>query len=153
MHKIIDLITDIFWWLVWILINGLVIGLGVFLTILFTRYAFLWALLITTFFVPFHWSDLKTFYFDKNWLALIGRSICLYAISSFLIGFVAFVSGLIEITFDLFDVTVFYISVSLSFICVSGWAILVRFFPASRLYTNIKKTFDGLYKLGILWHY
>lgn len=153
MNKFINFITDIFWRFVGVLIYGLVIGLGVYLTILFTRYAFLWALLVTTFFLPFHISDLQIFYRGKNWLALIGRLICLYTISSFISGFVAFTSGLIKIKFDLFDRTVLIIAVFLSYICFAFWAILVRFFPESRLYTNIKKTFDGLYVLGIFWRY
>lgn len=151
MNKIVVLIKDFFWNLLFIFIWGIVGGLAMFMAILFTRHAFIWALLVTGFFSLFHLSNLRRFFIERNWLAFFGRLSCLYVISAFIAGLVAFAGELLEIKFDLLNFIIFVLSMILSLSFVAFWTILEKYFSHTRFYQNIQKTIDGLRAIGMLW--
>ena len=153
MKKIIDFIKDIFWTLFLILFGVIIASLSVFLTLLFMYFGFIWSLLITILFLPFHIVDFKSFFLNKNWFAFFGRFICLYTIASFIGGYVVYMSGLMYIEQGQFVGIIAIFSVIISFTGVPFTLILHLYFSKTSLYRKIQKTIDGLYAIGVLWRY
>ncbi len=151
MEKFTKFIKDIFWTFIFISIWGIVGGLGLFMTVIFTFYAYLWAIFLTGFFSLFHFSDLKNFFIQKNWLAFFGRLVCLHILSSAICGYIAFGSGLLWVEFNRFVSTVLIGSLIFSYIFVAFWTIVIKFFAETRFYKNVRKTIEGLHVLGVLW--
>ena len=130
----------------WGFIGGLIVSMGAFTA----RYKPFWCLGFTLFFMLFHLSDFKEFYGDKNWLALSGRFIALFAITSFILSiFFLALGGFVYIdVFDLFGALGIMVA---SIIVVTTWMLLKQYGNQNWLYREFAKTVDGLHIMGVLW--
>lgn len=150
-NRVIDLITDLFWIFMAGLIWGTVGGIVIFIAFAFTRYGFIYALLVTAFFSIFHLSDFKRFILNRNWMAFTGRAVCLYSICAFIGGLVALASGLILPNVDQIDMYVMILCFLISYAGIFFWLILNNFFYKTRFYKNLFEIVDGLHVIGVLW--
>lgn len=133
------------------LFGGFIGGLVIFLTILFTRYGVIFAVIITALFLPFHISDLKAFFREKNYLVFLGRLFCLYLIASYIGGFVAMAGGLMKIGQNQFNLIALVISYLFSYAAITFFGSLTLFFPESHLMKSWQRLYRGLFKIGVFW--
>jgi hypothetical protein len=151
MKKLVTTIINFFIYLIAWFLGGIIGGLGLLLTILFTRYGFLYALMVTALFLPFHISDLKGFFLNKNRFAFFGRILCLYLIGSYIGGFVAFSAGLMMVPSNQFAGYTLLISLIISWLVLAFGMILFFFFNESLLMKWFRQIFRGLSKIGVFW--
>ena len=136
-------------WLIW----GTVGGLGIFIVYGFTRYGFIYAIIVTALFLPFHVSDYKQMFNENNWIAIIGRSLCLYFIGAYVGGFVAAAGGLMKLSNDRFDLLVLLVCLIFSYTTLGFAIILHTCFRDSRAHKFIEDVFEGMHFMNVLWRY
>lgn len=136
-------------WLIW----GTVGGLGLFIVYGFTRYGFIYALIVTALFLPFHISDYKKMFNENNWIAVVGRSLCLYFIGAYIGGFVAAGGGLMGFNNDLLDQYVLLLCFLFSYSVLGFTIILHTFFRESRVYKFFTDVFEGMHLMNVFWRY
>lgn len=151
--KIHKFISEIFWLFIFWLIYGTVGGLGLFIVIGFTRYGFIYALIVTVLFLPFHISDYRIFFRQHNWIAIVGRSLSLYFIGAAISGFVATMGGLVSISHDFLDQLILLGCLIFSYLVLGLKLILDAFFRESRVYKFFEDVYEGMYSMGVLWRY
>lgn len=93
MKRIIDLLKDIFYAFFFGVIGSLVLGIAAALAVASFIQTPIYTLLVTAFFVPFNFTDMKNAIAERQWLAFAGRAISLLAISGFIFGLIRFSSG------------------------------------------------------------
>lgn len=150
-RKIHSFTTEFLWLIILWLIGGIVGGFGLFIVIGFTRRGFVYALLVTVLFLPFHISDYRHFFRQKNWIAIVGRSLSLYFIAAYVGGFVATMGGLMSISIDVFDQLILLACLLFSYFVLGFGLILYTFFKESRVYKYFQDIFDGMHLMGVLW--
>jgi len=130
----------------WGFIGGLIVSMALFTA----RHTPFWCLGFTGFFLLFHLSDFKRFFAEKNWLAVTGRFISLFAITSFIVSIFALAFGAF-VSIDFFDVFGFLIVMPLSIITVTFWMLLKKYANQTWIYREFEKIVDGLHVIGVFW--
>ena len=145
-RKIKDFLFFTFVGIYWGFIGGLMVSMAAF-TI---RYRPFWCLGFTGFFMLFHLSDFKKFYDERNWLALTGRFVALYGMTSFIISmFVLAFGGFSQV--DIFDLVGFLSVMVASILVTTIWMLLKQYWNETWLYREFAKVVDGLHVIGVLW--
>ena len=150
MKRIFDAIKEFLFFTAVGLFRGFIGGLMLPMAIFTARHKPFWCLGLTAFFVLFHLSDFREFFAKKNWMAITGRFVALFSITSFIVSIFVFSLGTFE-SIDIFDVLGFLILMPASIIAVTIWTLLKQYGSETRLYAELEKIVDGLHVLGVLW--
>ncbi len=129
--------------------RGFVIGLIISMAIYTIRHYPLWTLGFTCFFSAFNLSDLKRFHAERNWFALCGRVIFLYAITGGIVSFVVLaING--PAGADEYDLYIAFSVVAAAVPAALGWTLLVTYGAETSLYREVVGVIDGLKARGVL---
>lgn len=132
------------------LIIGLIGGLIITMSLIAIHHKPLWCLGTTVFFMLFHLGDFKRFYREKNWMAVSGRIVVIFAIASFITSFIV----LAIIDFDpsnLVDHIIILGSILFSIIAATFLVFLEYYGRHTRLYKDFWKTIEGFKVIGVFW--
>jgi hypothetical protein len=146
-------ILDLFFTFFLISWGTLVVGTGLYLGIMFAYYGLYWVLGGMCFFLIFHLGDLRDFFKERNFIAIIGRLLCLYGLTSFIAGFIAYASGAYRIKESLFSEIALIFSIALSLLTVIIAVITYRYLWHSSVPKFFRNILDKLYESGIFWRY
>jgi hypothetical protein len=128
---------------------GFIGGLMLVMTIYAVRHNPFWCLGVTAFFMCFHLSDFQSFFRNKNWMAMTGRFLALFAIASGIVSL--FVFALAFQGMDIFDALGSLILMPAAIFSATFYVLLRKYGSHTRLYKEIEKIVDGLHVLGVLW--
>ncbi len=93
MKRIFNLLKEISFAFVFGAIGSMVLGISMVLAVASFIQTPLYSLLVTAFFVPFNYSELKRAFAQRQWVALFVRVSSLLVISGFIFGLIRFASG------------------------------------------------------------
>jgi hypothetical protein len=93
MKRIFNLLKEISFAFVFGAIASLVLGLSMVLAVASFIQTPLYSFLVTAFFVPFNYADLKRAFLQRQWVAIFVRVTSLLVISGFIFGLIRFASG------------------------------------------------------------
>lgn len=144
---------EFLWVILLTLFGGVIGGLGLYMGFMFGIYHYFWVIGFMCFFVLFHLGDLKGFVLEKNLIGFFGRLFCLYAISSFVCGFIAYMSGMSYVKSNSFTNYAFIFSFVISFAVSFIYFITLKYLPFSPLMTYSRKVLDWLFEVGVFWRY
>jgi hypothetical protein len=112
-------------------------------------------LVVGALFLPFHASDIRGFYEERQWGLIVLRYLFLCLIRSFLVGLFGLTLGFIDIQWYLIYTLV--LAAPTLFVVVFAYLVFAIFLPESSFFVRLKSWVDGqkvggkLY--GIWWDY
>lgn len=117
-------------------IGSMVVGIAVLLAIAAWLQTPIYTLLVTAFFVPFNFSDLKRSASERRWIDLFIRSITLISIAGFIFGLIRFASG--YGTFESYFLGILAFAVPVLFISITTYGLCEVLIPNNVAYLAVK---------------
>ena len=124
------------------LFGSLVVGIAVLLAIAAWLQTPTYALLVTAFFVPFNFSDLKRSASERRWIDLAIRSVTLISIAGFIFGLIRFASG--YGTFEPYFLWILVVAVPMLFISITTYCLCEVLIPDNSAFLAIKGKVNDL---------
>lgn len=136
MTRIVKIAKEIGYVFFFGVIGSLVVGLAVLLGIAAWLQTPIYAALVTAFFIPFNFGDLKQTASERRWIDLFIRSITLASIAGFIFGLIRFASG--YGTFEPYFLWILAVAVPVLFISITTYGLCEVLIPENTAYLSIK---------------
>ena len=153
MAKIFNFFANIFYTLAAGFIGGSVGTLALLFSFTAVYQRPIVTVLVAAAYLPFHLSDLKKFWKERDWLLIASRFVLLTVICSFLVGLFGFTLGVVHI--EWFTLVGMMVAAPILFILSAAYVFLACFFPTSRVFVGANRMWDdhirGGKAYGVFW--
>ncbi|MEQ1920873.1 MAG: hypothetical protein ABL952_00060 [Pyrinomonadaceae bacterium] len=155
MDGIIRIVRDFFFVILAASIGSIVLSIILMLAVTSIYQSPLVTFLVTLLFTPFHFSDLRRFFREREFLLVATRFIFMTAISAFLVGLFRF--ALEYATVDWFLLPLLLVTVPILFALFATYLFFAFFFPKNSTYIRLNHWWNDLVRggkiYGIWWDY
>ena len=146
MAKVIESVKNLGYTFLFGVVGSLVFGMAAMLAVASLVQTPLYTSLLIAFFVPFNFSDMRTMYRERRWIALAARVIMLVSISSFIFGLIRFASGYGQ--FEWYFGLILAVTVPILFVGITAYAFCFFFMPNNRSFVWLLARYDDIIRGG-----
>lgn len=155
MTRLIRIIKDLFFVIFAALIGSIVLSIILVLAVTSIYQSPLTTSLVTLLFTPFHFSDFRRFFRERELLLVAVRFIFMSAISAFLVGLFRF--ALEYAAVDWFLLPLLLVTAPILFVLFATYLFFAFFFPKNSRYVRLNRWWNDLVRggkiYGVWWDY
>ena len=155
MRAVIRVVKDLLLLIVAAVVGSIVGSLMLMLAVTSIYQSPLVTLLVALLFTPFHLSDYKRFFEEREWSLIALRFVLLTAITSFLVGM--FRAALGDMSLDWFLPVLLMFTAPVLFILIAAYLFFAFFLPDNSAFVGLNRWWNGLVRggkaYGVWWDY